>query len=109
MNVENSGRNESLEFANIGPLITRSSFRGSVTETSLPFQVDDQWLGAIHEYKGRQEGMLESLRTSLLATYRAYETEAPERQLEAFLADKVFRQNLIIRWRDASVHRMKSE
>jgi hypothetical protein len=29
--------------------------------------------------------------------------------LEAFLADKTLRKNLIIKWRDASVHRMKSE
>ena len=53
--------------------------------------------------------MLENLRTSLITTYKAYETDATSRQLEAFLADKVHRRNLIIKWRDASVHRMKSE
>jgi len=53
--------------------------------------------------------MLENLRTSLLITYKAYEPEATERGLEAFLSDKVLRKNLIIKWRDTSVHRMKSE
>lgn len=53
--------------------------------------------------------MLENIETSLLTTFRAYERNAPERQLERFLADKTFRQNLIIKWRDTSVHRMKSE
>lgn len=53
--------------------------------------------------------MLENLRTSLLATYKAYEPDATDRQLEAFLADKIHRRNLIIKWRDTSVHRMKSE
>lgn len=105
---QSSGRNASLE-SNIGPLDTRSSHSGSITETSLPFHVNDQWLGAIHEYKALQEGMLENLRTSLLATYKAYEPDATDRQLEAFLADKVHRKNLIIKWRDTSVHRMKSE
>ena len=80
-----------------------------MNETSLPFQVNDQWLTVIHEYKATQELMLDNLRTSLLTTYKAYEPEASEGQLEAFLADKVLRKNLIIKWRDASVHRMKSE
>lgn len=53
--------------------------------------------------------MLENLRTSLLATYKAYEPDATDRQLHAFLADKDLRKNLILKWRDASVHRMKSE
>ena len=88
---------------------TGSLHSDSITETALSFQVNDQWLGAIYEYKATQELMLDNLRTSLLATYKAYEAEAPERQLEAFLADKVLRKNLIIKWRDASVHRMKSE
>lgn len=108
MGVENNHKNASLE-ASIGPLDTGSLHSGSITETSLPFQVNDQWLTAIHEYKATQELMLDNLRTSLLTTYKAYEPEASEPQLEAFLADKVLRKNLIIKWRDASVHRMKSE
>jgi hypothetical protein len=96
--------------ANIGPLDTRSSHSGgSVIESSLPFQVNDQWLAAIHEYKATQEHMLENLRTSLLATYKAYEPEVSEHQLETFLSDKVLRRNMISKWRDTSVHAMKSE
>lgn len=108
MAAENNHRNASLE-TGIGPLDTGSLHSGSINETSLPFQVNDQWLTAIHEYKATQELMLDNLRTSLLTTYRAYEPEASEPQLEAFLSDKVLRKNLIIKWRDASVHRMKSE
>jgi hypothetical protein len=107
--TENHGRNASLESSNIGPLDTRSLYSGSVTETSLPFQVNDQWLTVIHEYKATQESMLENLRTSLLSTYKSYEPDATEPQLEIFLADKVLRKNLITKWRDESVHRMKSE
>ena len=99
----------SLDQSSIGPLDTVSSHSGSMNETPLPFQVNDQWLNAIHEYKATQELMLDNLRTSLLATYKSYEPEASEGHLEAFLADKVLRKNLIIKWRDASVHRMKSE
>ena len=107
--TENHGRSASLESSTLGPLDTRSSYSGSVTETSLPFQVNDQWLTIIHEYKATQEAMLENLRTSLLSTYKSYEPDATERQLETFLADKVLRKNLITKWRDESVHRMKSE
>lgn len=106
--IENNHQNTSFELS-IGPLDTLSSHSSSLTETPLPSQVNDQWLTAIHEYKATQELMLDNLRTSLLTTYKAYEPEASERQLEAFLADKVLRKNLIIKWRDASVHRMKSE
>jgi hypothetical protein len=75
----------------------------------VPFQVNDQWLTAINEYKATQELMLENLRTSLLTTYKAYEPEETEGQLEAFLSDKSLRNNLITKWRDTSVHRMRSE
>jgi hypothetical protein len=110
MYSENSGRNASVASStNIGPLDTRSSYSGSLTETSLPFQVHGQWLAAIHEYRALQEGMLDNIRTSLLTTFRAYEPDAPDRQLERFFVDKSFRQNLIVKWRDTSVHRMKSE
>ncbi|KAK0105815.1 hypothetical protein ONS95_004331 [Cadophora gregata] len=53
--------------------------------------------------------MLENLRTSLVTTYKAYEAGASDRQLQAFLSDKVLRKNLIDKWRDESIHRMKSE
>ena len=92
----------------IGPQYTGSLHSGSINETSLP-HVNDQWLSAILEYKATQESMLENLRTSLILTYKSYEPAVSEAQLEAFLADKVLRKNLITKWRDASVHRMKSE
>jgi hypothetical protein len=53
--------------------------------------------------------MLENLRASLIATYKVYEQEATERQIEAFLNDKNLRKTLIVKWRDESIHRMKSE
>ncbi|KAH7390173.1 hypothetical protein BKA64DRAFT_645099 [Cadophora sp. MPI-SDFR-AT-0126] len=105
---QNTGLHASLE-SNIGPLETRSSISGSLTETTVPFHVNDQWLSAINEYKSTQEAMLENLRTSLMTTYKAYEAGASERQLQAFLNDKVLRKNLIDKWRDESIHRMKSE
>jgi hypothetical protein len=71
--------------------------------------MNDQWLKAINEYKMILEGILEDIRNSLLGTYRAYEPEASLRHLELFLEDKLLRKSLIIKWRDASVHRMKSE
>jgi len=38
-----------------------------------------------------------------------YEPGATDRHLELFLEDKLLRKSLIIKWRDASVHRLKSE
>lgn len=105
---ESNGRNASLDSA-IGPLDTRSSFSGSVHETSLPFHVNGEWLSAINEYKSIQESMLENIRNSLLAIYKSYEPQAPERQMELFLVDKNLRKNLVGKWREASVHRMRSE
>jgi hypothetical protein len=109
MGAESNIRHESLDYANIGPLDTRSSYSGSVTETALPFQVNDQWLTAIREYKATQELMLRNLRNALLDKYLEYEPNASERQVEAFLADKARRKNLIAQMRDTSVHRMRSE
>lgn len=106
--LEDNGRNASLEL-NVGPLDTRSSHSGSITEAVLPFQVNEQWLSAIHEYKAVQESILKNLRASLVATYKVYEQEATERQIEAFLNDKNLRKTLIVKWRDESIHRMKSE
>ncbi|KAE8454417.1 hypothetical protein EG329_000039 [Mollisiaceae sp. DMI_Dod_QoI] len=105
---QNTGRNTSLE-SNVGPLDTRSSHSGSITEAAVPFQVNDQWLAAIHEYKAVQESILENIRASLVATYKVYEPEATERQIDAFLNDKLLRKTLIVKWRDESIHRMKSE
>jgi hypothetical protein len=106
MDSEGSTRPESLD---LGPLDTRSSLSPSGTETTLPFQVNDQWISAIREYKATQELMLKNLRNSLLDKYLEYEPNATERQVEAFLADKARRKTLIAQMRDTSVHRMKSE
>lgn len=104
----NNRRNDSLELANIGPLDTRSSNSGSL-ELAPSIQVNEQWLSAINDYRATQEGMLENLRASLLATYKSYEPDATERRIQAFLADKALRKDLINKWRDTSVHRLKSE
>jgi hypothetical protein len=109
MDSESNSRQESLDYTNIGPLDTRSSHSGPSTETALPFQINDQWLAAIREYKATQELMLRNLRNSLLDKYLEYEPNASERQVEEFLADKARRKNLIAQMRDTSVHRMKSE
>jgi hypothetical protein len=109
MDVESNICRESLEYAGICLLDPRSSLSSSVTETTLPFQVNDQWLTAIREYKATQELMLRNLRNTLLDKYLEYEPNASERQVEAFLADKARRKNLIAQMRDTSVHRMKSE
>ncbi|KAG0645191.1 hypothetical protein D0Z07_9178 [Hyphodiscus hymeniophilus] len=106
---QNKHRHASLETTSIGPLDTGSLHSDSIDEISLPVPINDQWLTAIHEYKTIQEQVLDNLRNSLLITYKSYDPEATEPQLEAFLADKVLRKNLITKWRDASVHRMKSE
>jgi hypothetical protein len=106
---ESNIRQESLDYTGIGPLDTRSSHSGSGIETARSFQVNDQWLAAIREYKATQELMLRNLRNSLLDKYLEYEPKASERQVEAFLADKARRKNLIAQMRDTSVHRMKSE
>src|SRR4051794_10518485 len=83
IDVEDASRNASLESSALGPLESRSSNSGSLTETTLPFQVNETWLSSINEYKVVLEGMLETLRISLLATYRSYDPDATERQLEA--------------------------
>lgn len=106
MDVESSTRPDSLD---ISPFDTRSSLSTSGTETTLPVQMNDQWLSAIREYKAAQELMLKNLRNSLLDKYLEYEPNATERQVEAFLADKARRKALIAQMRDTSVHRMKSE
>jgi hypothetical protein len=109
MDVEGNIRNGSLDYTGIGPLDARSSYSGSGTETALPFQMNDQWLSAIREYKATQELMLKNLQNSLLDKYLEYEPNASDRQVEAFLADKARRKNVIAQMRDTSVHRMKSE
>ncbi|KAF4629517.1 hypothetical protein G7Y89_g8628 [Cudoniella acicularis] len=106
--AQSNGRSASIE-SHIDPLDTRSSFSGSLTESSLPFHVNEQWLASIQEYKSIQEQMIENLRACLLATYRKNEPEASDRQVTLFLDDFVLRKNLILKWRDASVHAMKSE
>lgn len=108
VDTESHLRQESLDYS-ISPLEARSSYSGSGTETALPSHINDQWLTAIREYKATQELMLRNLRNSLLDKYLEYEPNASERQVEAFLADKARRKNLIAQMRDTSVHRMKSE
>ncbi|KAH6674865.1 hypothetical protein B0J14DRAFT_23230 [Halenospora varia] len=105
---QTNGRNASIE-STLDPLDTRSSYSGSVTETSLPFHVNEQWLAAIKDYKSLQEQMLDNLRTALLVTYKKNEPEASEQQVKRFLDDITIRRNLILKWRDASIHAMKSE
>lgn len=53
--------------------------------------------------------MLESLRTNLLSTYKSYQPEVSQRQLEVFLTDRALRRSLISKWREESVHRTRSE
>jgi hypothetical protein len=69
----------------------------------------DPRLAAIQEYKAIQEQMLDNLRTCLLLTYAKNEPEASESQKSAFLEDIKVRKVLIIKWRDASIHAMRSE
>ncbi|PMD31683.1 hypothetical protein L207DRAFT_471706 [Hyaloscypha variabilis F] len=109
MDAENAARQESLDYASIGPLDTRSSHSGSGTEPAVPFHIYDQWIAAIREYKATQELMLKNLRNSLLDKYLEYEPKASEGDVEVFLSDKARRKNLIAQMRDTSVHRMKSE
>ncbi|CAD6444041.1 916d8ef6-3fd9-4763-9461-5b903b1ba57b [Sclerotinia trifoliorum] len=106
---EHYARNPSFE-SNIGPLDTRSSVSsGSGNDASLPFQINNQWLSAIRDYKAFQETLLNTLHTSLVVTYTAYEPDASQRQLEIFLADKEHRKSVITKWRDTSVRRVRSE
>jgi len=105
---QHNRRHDSLGSENTGPLDT-SSWSGGSLELLPSIQVNEQWLAAITDYKAAQEGMLENLRLSLLATYKSYEPDATERQMKAFLADKTLRKDLITKWRDTSVHRLKSE
>ncbi|RDL41615.1 uncharacterized protein BP5553_01594 [Venustampulla echinocandica] len=105
---QSNARNTSLD-SNIDPLDTRSSYSGSVGENPLPFHVNDQWLAAIQEYKAFQEQMLDNFRVSLLATYMKHEPGVSNGQIDIFLDDIVLRKNLISKWRDASIHAMKSE
>ncbi|KAF7862697.1 hypothetical protein EAF04_007570 [Stromatinia cepivora] len=106
---EHHARNPSFE-SSIGPLDTRSSLSsGSGNDASLPFQINNQWLSAIRDYKAFQETLLNTLHTSLVVTYTAYEPDASQRQLEIFLADKEHRKSVITKWRDTSVRRVRSE
>ncbi|ESZ98836.1 hypothetical protein SBOR_0784 [Sclerotinia borealis F-4128] len=106
---QHHARNPSFE-SSIGPLDTRSSLSsGSINDASLPFQINPQWISTIREYKAVQETLLNTLHTSLVVTYTAYEPDASQRQLEVFLADKEHRKNVITKWRDTSVRRVRSE
>jgi hypothetical protein len=69
----------------------------------------DQRLAAIQDYKGILEQMVDNFRTCLLITYAKNEPDASERQKRAFLDDIKVRKGLIMKWRDASIHAMKSE
>ncbi|KAH8660802.1 hypothetical protein BGZ60DRAFT_381714 [Tricladium varicosporioides] len=106
--LENNGRSASIE-STLDPLDTRSSYSGSMTETALPFHVNEQWLAAIKDYKSLQEQMLDNLRTAILVSYKKNEPEASAQQVKQFLDDIKVRKNLIAKWRDASIHAMKSE
>ena len=75
----------------------------------LPFQVNEHWLAAMEEYKAAQKAMFENLRNSIVGTYKQYQPGASEKQLESYLANKELRKGLIARWRDMSIHQMKSE
>ncbi|KAG4031098.1 hypothetical protein MFRU_010g02230 [Monilinia fructicola] len=106
---EHHARNPSIE-SGISPLDTRSSLSsGSVNDAPLPFQINPQWLSIILRYKAAQEKLLNTLHNSLLVTYAAYEPDASQRQREIFLADKEHRKNVITKWRDTSVRRVRSE
>jgi len=106
---EQNDRSSSLDSSHLTPIDTPPSHSASINETSKPFHVGQPWLAAVNEYKVLQASMLENLRHSLLATYKAHEPNATSAQLDAFLRDRVLRKNLISKWREESVHRMKSE
>jgi hypothetical protein len=105
--ADNNGRNTSLD-ANLELVEPRSSYSGSVMEASNR-HTGDQRLAAMQEYKAIQEQMLDNYRTCLLITYAKNEPEASESQKAAFLEDLKFRKVLITKWRDASIHAMRSE
>ncbi|KAG9230156.1 hypothetical protein BJ875DRAFT_385770, partial [Amylocarpus encephaloides] len=103
-----NGRNTSLE-SSLDPTDTRSSYSGSLMENPNNLHPNDQRIAAIQEYKAIQEQMLDNFRNSLLATYTKNEPDPSERQKYAFLDDVTFRKGLIVKWRDNSIHAMKSE
>ncbi|TVY65590.1 hypothetical protein LSUE1_G006929 [Lachnellula suecica] len=106
---QNFARNDPPSNGNDSAYSSRAGSTEKDTSTPLPLHVNDQWLAAILEYKTSQEHMLENLTNSLLATYKSYEPNLSQRQKEAFLTDKMLRKNMIAKWRDTSVHAMKSE
>lgn len=87
----------------------RSSYSGSLVEIPSNVHPSDQRVAAIREYKSIQEQMVENFRACLLATYIKNEPGASERQMETFLEDGTLRKSLITRWRETSIHAMKSE
>ncbi|EPE35029.1 hypothetical protein GLAREA_10724 [Glarea lozoyensis ATCC 20868] len=103
-----SGRNPSLD-VNPEPSDARSSCSGSLMEAPSNTNPGDQRLAAIQEYKGILEQMVDNFRTCLLITYAKNEPDASEEQKRAFLDDMKVRKGLIMKWRDASIHAMKSE
>lgn len=105
--TQNDGRTSSFD-ANIGPLDTRSSHSGSVHESPLAL-VNEQWMAAIQDFKTFQERMLNDIRSSLVATYKTYEPDASEQSVKMFLSDKIIRRHMTTKWRDISLHAMKSE
>lgn len=87
----------------------RSSYSGSLVEIPSNVHPNDQRVAAIREYKSIQEQMVENFKACLLATYIKNEPGASERQMETFLEDGMLRKSLIARWRETSIHAMKSE
>ncbi|CAG8957700.1 hypothetical protein HYFRA_00000035 [Hymenoscyphus fraxineus] len=104
---QNGARSQSLESS--GPIDTRSSHSGSLAEVASNPHPNDQRVAAIREYQSIQENMAENFRACLLATYLKNEPGASEQQMEVFLEDGTLRKSLIARWRETSIHAMKSE
>jgi hypothetical protein len=107
LGVEGS-RNTSLE-SDIGPLDYPLSLSGSSNGSSLPPQVNETWLAAIHGYQAAQRGMYDALRNHILAVFQEYQPYSSETQARAFLADKEMRKRVIAHLREISIHKMRSE
>jgi hypothetical protein len=62
----------------------------------------------INEYKASQETLLEKLHDSITSTYLTFQTSATEEDIQRLFTNRQFREEVISRMRNASVHRVKS-
>ncbi|ORY60706.1 uncharacterized protein BCR38DRAFT_487771 [Pseudomassariella vexata] len=105
-----SARESSFDTPSLNACDTRASFSSrSLTELGVvSSHVPEQYLAAVRDWRHCLESLLESLKTSLLETYKEYEPNLTPTMIEQLFNDKSFRKVAIQQMRNASIFKLLS-